>query len=80
MGQTQNKKITLRELKDSITTFSLDELGYIFGRYCGPHNVILREKVYEYEAAKQITDLVAREIARIEMDNILTDSLLTDTE
>lgn len=80
MEQTPNKRITLRELKDSITQASLGELGYLFGRYCGPHNVILREKVYEYEAAKQITDLVARQIATIEMDNVLTDSLLTDTE
>lgn len=74
----QNKRISLIELKGIIIQSSLGELGYLFARHCGPHNIILREKAYECEAAEQITELVSRQIATIEMDNILTDYLLTD--
>lgn len=76
MGQTS--KITLQQLKEDIIKASLGELGYLLGRYGGPHNVLLREKIYEYEAAKHITDLVAMEIAKRQMDNMLTDSLLSE--
>ncbi len=74
----QTPKITLQQLKDSIIQASLGELGYLLGRYGGPHNVCLREKVYEYEAARRITDLVAMEIAKRQMDNMLTDSLISE--
>lgn len=74
----QTPKITLKQLKDDIITASLGELGYMLARYGGPHNVCLREKVYEYDAASRITDLVAMEIAKREMDNLLTDSLLSE--
>jgi hypothetical protein len=74
------RKISLKELKENITQASLGELGYLFGRYCGPHNKLLREKIYENEAANQITALVSRTIADIEIHNMLTDQLLADSE
>ncbi len=79
MDQTQNKKLTYRDLREQITKSSLDELGYLLGRYCGPHNVLLRAKVYEYEAAEKITDMVALEIAARQIDDMLTDTLLSDS-
>lgn len=78
MDQTLNKKISLQELRTQIAQSSLNELSYLLGRYCGPHNIVLREKVYTYDAARKITDMVALEIASREIDNFLTDSLLSD--
>ena len=76
----QKSKISLEQLKESLIKFSSEELSYILGRYCGPHNILMREKAYEYEAAKRLTQLVNRELASRAIDCMLTDSLLSDNE
>lgn len=71
-------KLTLEQLKELVAKAPTNELSYMMGLYGGPHQVILREKVFTYEAAKALTHLVGREIARREIDNMLTDQLVSE--
>lgn len=73
MDLTSDKKISLKELQDFVTTASPDDLAYLLGRYGGPHNLILREKKFEYEAAKKLTYLINMKYAEREIDSILSE-------
>jgi hypothetical protein len=65
------KQISLQDLKYQVKMSTLDELGYLLGRYCGPHNVILCAKMYDRDACKEIQRIVADEILMRQMDDIL---------
>lgn len=71
-------KLDLNQAKEEIRKASNDELGYILGRYCGPGNQLMRERKYQYEAAKILTQLVQRELGNRAVDAMLTDTLLSD--
>lgn len=72
------KLTTLEELKQTVLKSSIAELSYLMGVFGGPHNICLRNKVFTYEAAAALTHLVGREIAKREIDNMLTDELLSE--
>ena len=57
-------------LIEYLRSVELSELGYILGRYCGPHNVILAEKKYG-NLARHLQRLVNDEIASREFDELL---------
>lgn len=67
------KKITLEEFIEQLADSSLQELEYIRGRYGSPSHYILREKIYEYEAAKRLPELVHKEIMLRATDDFLSD-------
>lgn len=73
MDLTSNKKISLQELREYLKTATPDNISYLLGRYGGPSNLILREKKFEYEAAKQLQYLIAMKTADQELDAILTE-------
>lgn len=66
-----DKLITLQKLKEEIKLASLDDLSYLLGRYCGPRNLLLRERKYDIDACKNIHRLILEEVAYREMDEIL---------
>lgn len=73
----ERKLISLKELKDAIHDSSLNELGYLLGRYCGPYNMLFRSKIYSFDASKHMTRLIELEIVAREIDNMLTDPFLS---
>jgi hypothetical protein len=66
----------LNQLKRELANTPLEDLSYILGRYCGPHNVLLAEKKYGHELAKKLQRIVSDEIASRSIEEFL----LTDTE
>lgn len=73
MDQTSNKKKNLQDLRLMIEKASPEELSYLLGRYGGPHNVLLREKIFDYEASKALHRLIADKVANAEIDKILSE-------
>ena len=64
-------KLSLQELMHEIEFSTPDELAYLLSRYCGPHNLLLREKKYSYDACRQITRLVKEEITYRAFEEII---------
>lgn len=71
MDLKSDKKISLKQLNEMMLKASPDELAYLLNTYCGPHKVILREKVFEHEAAKKITYLISMKIAEKALEDII---------
>lgn len=71
MDRKFNTKI---ELIDYLRSASPDDLSYILGRYCGPHNKILAEKQFG-SYAKDLLRLVNSELANRQFEEML----FTDT-
>lgn len=71
MDQISKKKKTLEELREMVMKATPDELSYLLGRYSGPHNLILREKEFTYEASKALQRMVTNKMANDAMDELL---------
>lgn len=71
MDLKSDKKISLKQFNEIMLKATPDELAYLLGRYGGPHNVILREKIFEYDVCKNITYLLAMKIAEKEIENAI---------
>lgn len=64
-----NKK-SKQDLMQEVRSATDSELSYMLGRYCGPHNTLIREKNYSYEACKSIQRIIYDELAVRAFDNI----------
>lgn len=53
----------LEFLKHEIQNSTAEELSYMLGRYGGPKNKLLREKLYSNEASKRMTKLLTEALA-----------------
>lgn len=62
--------MTRLEILDFLIKASTEELSYIKGRYCGPHNVILAEKRFGY-GAKYLNKCIEEELFKRSLDDIL---------
>ena len=51
-----------------------DELNFAITRYCGPNNVILREKEFGYELSKKIQKILIEELLFRQIDETLLTS------
>jgi len=56
------------KIREYLNTLPLEELSYLLGRYCGPHNQILSEKKFGYIMPKS---LVEQELATRSMERTL---------
>jgi len=65
-------KKSKQDLIQEVKLASDAELSYMYGRYCGPHNALLREKIYCYDACKFINRIISDEIAIRTFDEIFS--------
>ena len=72
------KLLSKNDLLDEIANASDDELSYLKGRYCGPHNIIMASKKYDYRACDLITKLVEEELFRRQLENLLIEEMLSN--
>lgn len=72
MDQTSKKK-TLQDLREFVAKATPDELSYLLGRYGGPHNMLLREKEFTYEASKALQRMIAMKMAGDAFDELLSE-------
>lgn len=61
----------LEYLKQEIQNSTAEELSYMLGRYGGPKNKLLREKLYSHEASKKMTKLLEEAIAIQSFEDIV---------
>lgn len=73
MDLNSDKLITLAELKQFLLNAKAEDLSYIMGRYGGPHNALLRNKKFEYDAARVLTRLVTDSALSLEIDKLLSE-------
>lgn len=71
MDLKSDKKISLEQFNELMLKATPDELEYLLNRYGGPHNIILREKIFEHDVCKKITYLLAMKIAEKEIEDVI---------
>jgi hypothetical protein len=74
---TESIQDTLKKVNynihDFVRTLTLEELNFVLNRYCGPHNLLLREKIFGRCSNKDLQRLINNEIADRMLGDILLD-------
>ena len=60
----------ISKTREIIEGMSSDDLSYVLGRYCGPHNILISERTYGFILDKKTVEAAHAETA---MEEILFD-------
>lgn len=72
------KLLSLEDLEEEISKSSLNDLKYIQARYCGPNNILMRCRRYDYIASSKITKLISEAVFYKELEETLLNHIPTD--
>lgn len=65
------KSYSREEMIKEFKLMTIDDLNYLLNRYGGPHNILIREKVFNYSVSSVLTKLLNDEIYYRSLEEIL---------